>query len=715
MKISLFYETLEPGKVRKNQKPVETISVEEFADRTITGIYKKETDSVRKHPYGSDAYKKAKLAKRHYVTMGGVFGVRKNAGIREPSGVYCLDIDHEINQSVDFKGLYKELQLDKELLFVFRSFNGIKVLLRGEKATNSKEYEARHKFYSDIFGKRYQVALDDSMVRISQPCFCSYDPEAEYNEDAPYWSYQNVKAVGSQKQQTAIAREQNIDDVLRFCEFLTYRAGLKPIEGQRHNFIVNMAFLANEYGVEKSQLYEWTKAYCPEWYDNPTNAIDWPYENRKEAHGTKKFLPRKKQSAGNDEDDEKPPSKLEFLQGFIPDNFDIRFNEFTSEYEFDKRPIEDKDINDITNAASQEYYDSYGREINKNYVFSIIESSFTEKCNPVRDYFESVKITPQGAIDELISTVETDHDSRGNEKLIKKWLINVIALGLDGINNPLLPALLGNQNTGKTEFWRRLVTPELKEYYTENPIEATKDNLVAFSRYLIWMDDELSGKARKDVEKLKAILSREIIKLRKAYGRKDSNLLRRTSFCGTGNEMSILHDYTGNRRIIPVHVKSIDHAKYNAVNKNDLWGEAYQLYLNGEDFRLTKGEVMGLNSRSTQFEYVELEIELVNSYLTPGEVPGPNHEYLYTTTDLSLLFERYVTRKPISVVKLGRALKKLGFEPKQVRKNGSNPAQYYTIDDGSKLIELQYEEQAERDHKAEEEAKDKFISGLRAS
>lgn len=667
MNISLFHEAIQQT---RNQKPVERISIEEFADRTIMGTYQEETNSVRKHSYGTEAYKKAKLAKRHYVVFGGVFSVRNNTGILEPSGVYCLDIDKGVNRSVDFKGLYEELQLDKGFLLVFHSFNGIKILLRGDSTMDSKAYEARHKFYSEIVAKRYNIELDNSMVRISQPCFCSYDPEAEYNENAPVWPYQDIKAISSHKQQTAIAREGGIEYVLDFCQFLVQRKGLKLEPGERHNYLVSLAFLANEYGVPKEELINYTELICPEWFKEQTNAIEWPYDNRQEAHGTKTFSPSKKQSGTEGTEGKKPPSKIEFLQNFIPDNFDVRYNEFTSEYEFDKRPIEDKDINDITNAASQEYYDQYSREINQRHTLSIIESSFTEKCDPVRDFLETVRTKERGAIDETISSLKVDNESSGNEKIIKKWLVNAIALGLDGINNPLLPALLGGQGTGKTYFLRGIIPSELKDYYAEGPIEGDKDSLVRYTQNLIYMDDELSGKAKKKVEEMKAILSKEVIKTRKAYGRKDSRLQRRASFCGTGNEMSILHDYTGNRRIIPIHVISIDHNQYNAVNKGDLWGEAYDLFLSGFDYRLTATEVQDLNRRSGQFEYVEWEVELVNRYLDIGTVEGPNKEYMYTATDIALLLDKHVTKKPVSVVKLGRALKKLGFEPKQTRKEG---------------------------------------------
>ena len=141
--------------------------------------------------------------------------------------------------------------------------------------------------------------------------------------------------------------------------------------------------------------------------------------------------------------------------------------------------------------------------------------------------------------------------------------------------------------------------------------------------------------------------------------------------------------------------------------------------MDGFDFRLSKSEIEQLGRRSGQFEYVEFEEELVNRYLKPGnkEVEGKHEQWLYTATDLCLLFDQHVPRKQsLSIVKLGKALAKLGFADVQARKNGSkNPSKCWVIADDSYLLELERYAEVERERQEREDQKDRYRTGMIAS
>src|SRR5690606_8591490 len=120
------------------------------------------------------------------------------------------------------------------------------------------------------------------------------------------------------------------------------------------------------------------------------------------------------------------------------------------------------------------------------------------------------------------------------------------------------------QGTGKTEFFRRLLPPELRQYYAESKLDAGKDDAILMTQKLIIMDDEMGGKSKKESKHLKELTSKQVFTLREPYGRMNVDLQRLAVLCGTTNDLEILNDLH-NRRQIPIEVYGIDHEAYNAI------------------------------------------------------------------------------------------------------------------------------------------------------
>ena len=99
---------------------------------------------------------------------------------------------------------------------------------------------------------------------------------------------------------------------------------------------------------------------------------------------------------------------------------------------------------------------------------------------------------------------------------------------------------------------------------------------------LIIMDDELGGKSKQDNMKLKNITSKQYFSLRRPYGDHNESILRLAVLCGTSNQLEILSDATGNRRIIPIEVLNINKVLYNSIDKKELFMEAFKLYKKGK-------------------------------------------------------------------------------------------------------------------------------------
>ena len=204
------------------------------------------------------------------------------------------------------------------------------------------------------------------------------------------------------------------------------------------------------------------------------------------------------------------------------------------------------------------------------------------------------------------------------------------------------------------------------------------------TKNILISDDELSGKSRSETTAFKKILSKQDIDVRIHYGRKSEKLKRRASFAGTGNDLKVLYDLTGNRRIIPIEVLAIDHSAYNSIDKTDILIEAHQLLLKGYNYRLTGKDIQALNESTTEFEYTEVEVEVCQEYLLPAT--EDRIEFL-TASGIKNLIESN-TKHRISPVKLGKALRFVGFERVKGKLNGSW-VWGYRIHPDSRIIQME--------------------------
>ncbi|MEM9392797.1 MAG: VapE domain-containing protein [Pseudomonadota bacterium] len=95
---------------------------------------------------------------------------------------------------------------------------------------------------------------------------------------------------------------------------------------------------------------------------------------------------------------------------------------------------------------------------------------------------------------------------------------------------------------------------------------------------------------RREVDAIKAFISRQVETYRPAYGREEVTEQRRCVFAGTTNKDDWQRDETGGRRFWPVKVGAID-VQSLARDRDQLWAEAVVHFQNGESWWL-EGEVV---------------------------------------------------------------------------------------------------------------------------
>ena len=136
--------------------------------------------------------------------------------------------------------------------------------------------------------------------------------------------------------------------------------------------------------------------------------------------------------------------------------------------------------------------------------------------------------------------------------------------------------LIGKQGAGKSTAISAL-TP-LEETFLEINLSTRDADLSRQLRgKLIGEIAELRGLHSREAEDIKAFMSRTHEKWVPKYKEFETTFARRLTFWGTSNEMEFLSDHTGNRRWLPVEIKS-PNADLVKQDRDQIWAEAIDIY-----------------------------------------------------------------------------------------------------------------------------------------
>lgn len=342
-------------------------------------------------------------------------------------------------------------------------------------------------------------------------------------------------------------------------------------------------------------------------------------------------------------------------------------------------PINDRKVNSLWSKMSEV------TRVNKQDLYSIIESDYVPVFNPFTEYLstlqsvESVRSVCQNKspsvgekdyIRELAATIRVtggDQEQMLWYRYLKKWLVGMVASWLsdDVVNNVIL-VLIGEQGAYKTTWFNYLLPPPLKQYfYTKtNANRMSKDDILTLAQYALVCCEELDTMRPAELNQLKAAVTMPSIDERAAYAHYHEHRKHIASFCGTGNNTQFLSDPTGNRRWLPFEVESIVSPRDHPFHYEGIYSQALALYKSGFQYWFTKEEIQELNHHNRQFETPRLEHELVDLYFrkpTDSELG----EFMSVARALQLI-SNGISQK-LSAVNVGRAFSDLGF--KRVRTN----------------------------------------------
>jgi putative DNA primase/helicase len=210
--------------------------------------------------------------------------------------------------------------------------------------------------------------------------------------------------------------------------------------------------------------------------------------------------------------------------------------------------------------------------------------------NPVLDFITTAKRTKTDYFRTVAdSLIVDDADKAYRDLALRTWFYQCVAAADSAkrakVNGSakfeLVLVLQGAQGLGKTTWFKSLAPNSLQSYVATGE-HLDPDDTNSLRRCLsTWICElgELDATFRKsDMERLKAFLSQTEDKIRLPYDRAISNYKRRTSFCGSVNPEQFLTDKTGNRRFLPVAVKSITRLPDTEAFLQGFWAQIWHEY-----------------------------------------------------------------------------------------------------------------------------------------
>lgn len=684
-------------------EPNATLTVTELLEGIRTGRWAEAVTAVRE--CGDKESRDAAKRSVPCVTVSGTFTKRNQTSMLRHSGFICIDIDTECNRVA--------LGLDPYTYALFDSVSrqGVAIMVKVNPDRHSESFDWLQQHYFDTYG----VVVDPKPRNIVSLRFVSYDPLIIINEhsrtaktkarrvaapkSAPLvYTGDQISQLVSDAVTRGVNIAENYEDYLNLSFALADELG----ESGREHFHALASVSAKysseqadrQYSVALKRDTTGRRVTIGTFYHMLKQAgLVLPKSDRTlitlaataksqggDANSIAELLstqaavsPSQAKSIANSVANRPdvtlatmstdPEHLIEGLIMFIKTKYPVRRNMVTHKLEKSRSgdPLLEEDINDIYLNARAVFNTP---NVTKDLVQTILFSNQTPSYHPIKDFIaKHQSVQPTGVIDALISCVRTNTPHAAN--WIRKWLIGIHA-AVDGHPVRSMLVFTGPQYNGKTEFFRRLLPSGLRSYYAESKLDRGKDDELLMCQKLIVMDDEMGGKSKQDEKRLKELTSKDTFSLRAPYRRDNMDYKRLAVLCGTSNPNEVISDPTGNTRILPIKVDSIDFAKINGIDRVELFMEAYHAYANGETWLLSAEEVTQLSNVSDDFTSICYERELILQFFYPPD--GVQYTDWLTATEIKNEIEINTKQQIRHMAKFGIELRKLFGDPKTKRK-----------------------------------------------
>lgn len=364
------------------------------------------------------------------------------------------------------------------------------------------------------------------------------------------------------------------------------------------------------------------------------------------------------------------------IELFLNENYVFRRNTLNGKVEYAVlpkadvfRPLTKEALNSIVIRAKREQVLEKGSP--KTEITEYVESEEVSEYNPAQAFLTTLpKWDGQNHIARIFGRIPGISSEQLNYLTI--WLRSAVAhwLQMDMLHgNECVPTFIGAQGCGKTTFVRRLLPPELREYYLDHLNLSNKfDKEMALTNNLIVNLDELEAIGVKQQSKLKQTLSVSKVNGRPIFGRTQQDRPRFASFVATTNNPHPLTDPTGSRRYICIQIPD-GHLINNEgdIDYLQLYAQVvYELQELKAPYWFSNDEVARIQQLNQDFmEQKDLGEMFVACFRHPeeGEVPKTmNCDQMIVVMQKSY---PSLTNTIGNKVRLGKTIKALGFKHRE--------------------------------------------------
>ena len=364
------------------------------------------------------------------------------------------------------------------------------------------------------------------------------------------------------------------------------------------------------------------------------------------------------------------------IELFLNENYVFRRNTLNGKVEYAVlpkadvfRPLTKEALNSIVIRAKREQILEKGSP--KTEITEYVESEEVSEYNPAQTFLTTLpKWDGQNHIARIFGRIPGISSEQLNYLTI--WLRSAVAhwLQMDMLHgNECVPTFIGAQGCGKTTFVRRLLPPELREYYLDHLNLSNKfDKEMALTNNLIVNLDELEAIGVKQQSKLKQTLSVSKVNGRPIFGRTQQDRPRFASFVATTNNPHPLTDPTGSRRYICIQIPD-GHLINNEgdIDYLQLYAQVvYELQELKAPYWFSNDEVARIQQLNQDFmEQKDLGEMFVACFRHPeeGEVPKTmNCDQMIVVMQKSY---PSLTNTIGNKVRLGKTIKALGFKHRE--------------------------------------------------
>lgn len=300
----------------------------------------------------------------------------------------------------------------------------------------------------------------------------------------------------------------------------------------------------------------------------------------------------------------------------LKNTLDLSYNEFTKKLIFEGKTYKNSDDSKIIRMLESKYNVYHEGKTKHAIEIACFENSF----HPVRNYLKSLTWDGIPRLDTLLINYFGADDHAFNREAIRKTLVASCKRVFEpGCEVQHVLVLRGIQDLGKSTFFRNLCHDPswFSDSLTLNCVSNTKDAGEQLLGRLILEIPEVTGMRKAEVQAVRSWITRNVDSYRRSFGRVVEDFPRECILVASTNE-AYLQDLNGNRRWWTIMCKKENRTE---MDRDQIWAEAYQLYLNGESLKLSP-EAWAI-SKEVERENIETDerLSFIEEYLNTW-VPG---------------------------------------------------------------------------------------------